>query len=146
MAISGAAASPNMGYHSSPVLTFILTLFNARLGWWLGNPGKAGGSTYRQESPFWALRPLFAEALGQTDEDHPYVYASDGGHFENLGLYEMVRRRCRFIVVVDAGADPKCEYEDLSGAIRKIRSDMGISIDVPDAKERLIYPRSSDAA
>jgi hypothetical protein len=134
MAISGAAASPNMGYHSSPVLTFILTLFNARLGWWLGNPGKAGGSTYRQESPFWALRPLFAEALGQTDSDHPYVYASDGGHFENLGMYEVVRRRCGFVVVVDAGADAHCGFEDLSNAIRKIRSDFGISID-------LHYPR-----
>jgi hypothetical protein len=58
----------------------------------------------------------------------------------------MVRRRCRLILVVDAGADPTCGYEDLSGAIRKIRSDMGISIDVPPAPERLIYARSSDSA
>ena len=145
MAISGAAASPNMGYHSSPVLTFILTLFNARLGWWLGNPGKAGGKTYRQESPFWALQPLFAEALGQTDSDHPYVYASDGGHFENLGIYEVVRRRCAFIVVVDAGADPNCGFEDLSNAIRKIRSDFGISINLRYPREVLArHPELKD--
>src|SRR5215467_4633059 len=141
MAISGAAASPNMGYHSSPVLTFILTLFNARLGWWLGNPGKAGDSTYRNESPRWALRPLFAEALGQTDSDHPYVYASDGGHFDNLGIYEVVRRRCGLVVVVDAGADPHCGFEDLSSAIRKIRSDFGISIDLHFP--RAVYARQS---
>ena len=130
MAISGAAASPNMGYHSSPVLTFLMTLFNARLGWWLGNPGSNGEKTYMLESPRWALHPLFSEAFGQTGRTHPYVYVSDGGHFENLGLYEMVRRRCRFIVVVDASADPKCEYEGLSAAIRKVRSDMGISIEL----------------
>ena len=128
MAISGAAASPNMGYHSSPIVTFLMTLFNARLGWWLGNPGQTGQDSFRRESPKWALQPLFAEAFGWTDEHHPYVYVSDGGHFDNLGLYEMVRRRCQTIVVVDAGADPTCGFEDLSAAIRKIRSDMGIPI------------------
>jgi hypothetical protein len=143
MAISGAAASPNMGYHSSPVLSFLLTLFNARLGWWLGTPGKYGQETYKLESPAFALQPLLAEAFGRTDRTHPYVYASDGGHFENLGLYEMVRRRCRFILVVDAGADPACSYEDLSGAIRKVRSDMGISIEVPDEAQRGIFSRSN---
>jgi hypothetical protein len=144
MAISGAAASPNMGYHSSPVLTFLMTLFNARLGWWLGNPGAYGERSYYRESPKWALQPLIAEAFGITDERHPYVYVSDGGHFENLGLYEMVRRRCRFILVVDAGADPDIGYQDLSAAIRKIRSDLGISIDVPPKSERLIYARPAD--
>ena len=44
--ISGAAASPNMGYHSSPFVTFILTLLNVRLGAWLGNPGQAGDHTF----------------------------------------------------------------------------------------------------
>src|SRR5208282_2971030 len=38
MAISGAAASPNMGSHSSPALSFLMTVFNVRLGWWLSNP------------------------------------------------------------------------------------------------------------
>ena len=130
MAISGAAASPNMGYHSSPILTFLMTLFNARLGWWLGNPGRAGDRTYMRESPKYALQALLAEAFGRTDSRHPYIYASDGGHFENLALYEMVRRRCRFVVVVDGGQDPQCEFEDLSNAIRKIRSDLGVWIDL----------------
>lgn len=142
MAISGAAASPNMGYHSSPMLTFLMTLFNARLGWWLGNPGPAGNETCSLESPTSSLWPLFAEAFGQTDEAHPYVYLSDGGHFENLGLYEMVRRRCRFILVVDAGADPSCEFEDLSAAVRKVRSDLGIPIDVPETSKRFIFSRT----
>ena len=106
LAISGAAASPNMGYHSSSAVTFLLALFNIRLGWWLGNPGPAGMTTYHQASPTLSIRPLLAEAFGLTDACHPYVYLSDGGHFENLGLYEMVRRRCHCILVVDAGCDP----------------------------------------
>ena len=51
MGISGAAASPNMGYHSSPVLTFLLTLFNARLGCWLGNTNEHGKATYGRSGP-----------------------------------------------------------------------------------------------
>ena len=51
MAISGAAVSPNMGYHSSPSITLLLALFNVRLGWWLGNPGQEGEKSYRTEGP-----------------------------------------------------------------------------------------------
>jgi hypothetical protein len=67
------------------------------------NPGKNGCETYQTEGPKWAAKPLFYEAFGQTTDESRYVYLSHGGHFENLGLYEMVRRRCRFIVVIDAG-------------------------------------------
>ncbi len=129
LAISGAAASPNMGYHSSPVITFILALFNVRLGWWLGNPGPAGDKTYDKSGPTFAPKALLAEAFGLTDDEHPYVYLSDGGHFENLGLYEMVLRRCRYIVVSDGGGDPEFNFEDLGNALSKIRVDLGISIE-----------------
>ena len=130
LAISGAAASPNMGYHSSSAVTFLLALFNIRLGWWLGNPGSAGADTYRKASPNVSVGPLLAEAFGLTDSCHPYVYLSDGGHFENLGLYEMVLRRCHCILVVDAGCDPHLTFEDLGNAIRKIRIDLGIDIEL----------------
>jgi hypothetical protein len=130
LAISGAAASPNMGYHSSPAVTFLLTLFNVRLGWWLGNPGKAGDQTYTRSCPEFAVGPLLAEAFGLTDANSRYVYLSDGGHFENLGLYEMVLRRCRCILVSDAGCDEKIEFQDLGNAIRKIRIDLGIDITI----------------
>lgn len=129
--ISGAAASPNMGYHSSPIISFLLALFNVRLGTWLGNPGHAGRKVYELSSPRSSARPLLDEALGRTDDRNEYVYLSDGGHFDNLGLYEMVLRRCRLIVVSDAGCDPKCAFEDLGNAIRKIRVDLGIPIEFP---------------
>ena len=139
VAISGAAASPNMGYNSSPALSFLLTLFNVRLGWWLGNPGSAGDDTYSLRNPKVSLRPLIDELTGSTDETHPYVYLSDGGHFENLALYEMVLRRCHLIVLSDAGADFSFGFDDLGNAVRKIRIDLGISITF-EAMD--IFPRS----
>ena len=130
VAISGAAASPNQGYHSSPLVALLMTLFNVRLGWWLGNPGAMGHDTFRDPAPHSPVRHLVKEGLGLTDSSSPYVYLSDGGHFENLGLYEMVLRRCRLIVVSDAGCDPECALEDLGGAIRKIRVDLGVKIEM----------------
>jgi hypothetical protein len=137
MAISGAAASPSMGYHSSPALAFLLALFNVRLGWWLGNPECE--RTYRTESPKLGAWWLAQEMLGLTTDDKPYIYLSDGGHFENLGLYEMVRRRCRHVVLSDAGCDPNFEFEDLGNAVRKIRIDLGIEIEF--AQLRLLKKR-----
>jgi hypothetical protein len=128
MAISGAAASPNMGYHSSPSITLLLAFFNVRLGWWLGNPGGEGEATYQTDGPSFAAKPLFDETFGLTTDENPWVYLSDGGHFENLGLYEMVRRRCRFILAVDAGCDPDFEFTDLGNALRKIYIDLGIRV------------------
>jgi hypothetical protein len=128
LAISGAAASPNMGYHSSPPLAFLMTLFNVRLGWWLGNPAIENEKIYRGEGPRLAIAALLNEMLGQTTDEGNYVYLSDGGHFENLGLYEMVRRRCRFIVVSDAGCDKDFQFEDLGNAVRKIWIDLGVRI------------------
>jgi hypothetical protein len=132
VAISGAAASPNMGYHSSPVIGFIMTLFNARLGSWLGNPGTAGAKTWRKAGPMSAFGSVVKEAFGLTNNSSAYVYLSDGGHFENLGLYEMVRRRCRYIVVSDGGCDPTFTYGDLGNALRKIRIDLKIPIEFDD--------------
>lgn len=129
--ISGAAASPNMGYHSSPLLTMIMTLFNARLGAWLPNPGPAGRGYWTKEAPDYTFTPFVDEAFGLTTDTNAWVYLSDGGHFENLGLYEMVLRRCHNIIVVDGGADPDYSYEDLGNAVRKIRIDLGIPIEFP---------------
>jgi hypothetical protein len=118
-----------MGYHSSPLVTFILTLLNVRLGAWLGSPGKAGDATFHLGYPNFSVGPIIAEAFGLTNDTSPYVYLSDGGHFENLGLYEMVLRRCHYIVVSDAGEDPECSFADLGEAVRKIRIDFGIPIE-----------------
>ncbi len=127
--VSGAAVSPNMGYYtSSPLLSFILTLFNVRLGWWLGNPGPAGEKTFHRASPRLSVAPIIQEAFGLTDDTNKYVYLSDGGHFENLAVYEMVLRRCHLIVVCDGAQDENYEFEDLGNAVRKIGIDLGVPI------------------
>lgn len=133
VAISGAAASPNMGFMmTSPVVRFIMTLFNVRMGFWLGNPGVAGRRSFGHDSPNQSVRPIFEEALGMTDDKNPYVYLSDGGHFDNFGLYEMILRRCRFIVISDASTDPDYCFESLAYAIRQIRVDFGVPIEMKE--------------
>ena len=129
--ISGAAASPQAGYNSSPAVTFLMALFNARLGWWLGNPGAYGDGTFELACPRIGVLPLLKEMFGLTTTTNDFVFLSDGGHFENLGLYEMVLRRCRFILVSDGGCDATASFEDLGNALRKIRIDLGVSIDFP---------------
>ena len=127
MTISGAAVSPNMGYHSSPATAFLMTLFNVRLGAWLPNP--AVGRSWAQAKPSNALRPLFNEMLGRANDRRNDVYLSDGGHFDNLGLYEMLRRRCCRIVAFDAGCDPDYHYVDLGRALRMASIDLHVTVE-----------------
>jgi hypothetical protein len=119
-----------MGYYTtSPVMSLLLTLFNVRLGWWLGNPGAHGSRTYQDPAPRSSVMPVVSEAFGMTDDRNPYVYLTDGGHFENLALYEMVLRRCHAIVCSDGAQDEHYHFGDLGNAVRKIRIDLGIPIE-----------------
>jgi hypothetical protein len=129
LAVSGAAASSAMGKFSSKPRAFLLTLANARLGLWFGNPRNA--TTWKNGEPPLGVGPLVRELLGLTTDKNPYVYLSDGGHYENLGLWEMVARRCRFIVVSDAGCDPDYTMSDLANAVRRIRLDLGVPVEFP---------------
>jgi hypothetical protein len=124
MAASGAAASPNMGYHTKASVAALLAIFNVRLGWWTGNPRNP--NTWDQYAP--GIWYLFAELMGKATDSDRYTYLSDGGHFENLGLYELVRRRVRFIICSDADADHAFSFEDLGNAIEKCRCDFGVEI------------------
>ena len=150
MAISGAAASANMGASTIKPLTFSLALLNIRLGYWLPNPRRLAKAdapapvTVAEPGPKGSPQPTpprrtallwpvsFAmEALGRLDEWSSLVYLTDGGHFDNLGLYELLRRRCRVIVVADAEADPQMNFESLVRLQRYARIDLGVRIDLP---------------
>jgi hypothetical protein len=113
-------------------MTLLMTLFNVRLGWWLPNPGKPGNRVHRKSSPGNSLGALLSEAVGNTNDEYKWVYLSDGGHFENLGLYDVVMRRVGTIIVIDASADPHYEMGDLGNAFRKIYVDFGIPILIRD--------------
>lgn len=129
MAISGAAASPNMGFYSSPALAFLMTLFDVRLGWWLANP-KGTSKRWSLGSPNSGFYWLISELLGATNDDSQYLYLSDGGHFENLGIYELVRRRCKLIVASDASCDSTYACSDLHNAMERCRTDFGVEIEM----------------
>lgn len=137
IAISGAAASPNMGYHSSPALTFLMTVFNVRLGHWSPNP--ADDRTWQKHDPRFGGNYLLRELFGQTELDSPFVYLSDGGHFENLGIYELVRRRCACIVAIDAAQDADRQFNDLGNAIRKCYADFGVTIEIDTSGMKSAY-------
>ncbi len=128
MAISGAAASPNMGYHTSPATAFYMALFDVRLGWWMGNPRYP--KKWRSTGPALGLGYLLSEVLAQSDQQKGYVYLSDGGHFENLGVYELIKRRCRLIVAGDADCDGQYGFGDVLSLIEKARTDFGARIEI----------------
>src|SRR5262249_24706894 len=127
MAISGAAASPNMGFYSSAPVGFLMTVFNVRLGQWLRNPRHT--EICQRSTPLFSLRWLVNELLGFTDDQAKFVYLSYGGHFDNLGIFELVKRRCGLIIVCDAEADPDYRFAGLGNAVRKCRIDIGVDIE-----------------
>ncbi|PRY09835.1 patatin-like phospholipase [Pontibacter ummariensis] len=127
MAISGAAANPNQGHHSSAATAFLLTAFNVRLGWWMGNPRR---STWKRPDPRLGLAYVVYEMAGKSNSKDNYICLSDGGHFDNMGLYELVRRRCRLIVLGDGEQDSLFTCEGLSNAIRRCRIDFGVEIQI----------------
>ncbi len=130
MAISGAAVDCNTLYTRSRPLTFLMSLFNIRLGYWLPNP-RYGQQKIRPLWWWYMFREMFGKGLNEKCRN---VHLSDGGHFENLGLYELARRKCRTIVVADAGADPKYLFSDLARAIERLRVDFGARVDISTAQ------------
>ena len=129
MAISGASANPNtgvggVGLTRNPLVSILMALMNLRLGYWAINPRRH--DTWRKRANHFSpggyeIQRLFD--FGGFTEARSFVQLSDGGHFENLGLYELIRRRMRLIVVCDGGADPDAMFGDLRNAIRRVEAD-----------------------
>ena len=161
MGISAAAASPNMGKGTSWALVAIMTLFNIRLGYWVPHPwrlkmwergelARTGAKTVTQTlgSRFrWRIPPrsFLKEMYGKLDETSDWVNLSDGGHLENLAVYELLRRRCRFIIAGDAEADPQLHFGSLADLKRYAWIDLGIKIDIDVDDVRLHEDYVSDS-
>lgn len=126
MAISGAAAAPQMGLGTKRRMSFWLALLNVRLGYWVRNPAKKSG--LYGASP--GLSFLLKEMTGSMDEHSPWLYLSDGGHIENLGVYELLRRRCQFILAVDGEQDERMTFAGLTTLQRLAAIDLGVKIDI----------------
>lgn len=144
MAVSGAALSPLMGRFTYPPLRFLMALTNVRLGVWIKNPkhhSQCKCSTTPSRNPFrrlaHAIRDgwyepgalyVLREALGGTSSKHRFIYLTDGGHWENLGLVELLRRRCTHVLCFDASADSTGNGLDIGRAIAIARSDLGAEV------------------
>lgn len=129
-----------------------MTLFNVRLGAWLPNPAmrrtiaKERWALLKASGPRNEVPTLLQELIGRSDTDGDFLYLSDGGHFDNLGVYEMLRRRCRLIVAVDAGQDKDYAYEDLARLKQNIQIDLGVTITFTKpitVKERVLAPQGA---
>jgi hypothetical protein len=137
LTISGAAIDPDTYATNARPIAFLMGLLNVRLGFWAKNP--RCGDRRDPLLPWWWIF-LYREMFGiGLDARRRHVHLSDGGGFENLGIYELARRRVRTIVVCDAGADPELTLSDLGRAIERIRVDFGAHISIaadPIWKER----------
>jgi hypothetical protein len=135
VAMSGAAVSPSMGKLTYRPLTFLLALANIRLGVWVLNPRHISnrlldGSGRVRHRP----RPqyLWKELFGRNRLDDKFLYVTDGGHYENLGLVELLRRGCRTIYCFDAGGGKSAQA--LGDAIALARAELNVDIDMgPEA-------------
>lgn len=128
LSASAAAFNPNMGFWTTrfgKASTLLMAVLNLRLGLWLFVGNKPGKLVQRTQLH---LKEMFGLVKIPTRDG--YVHLTDGGHFENLGLYQLVRRHCRYIIVSDCTADPKFEFVDLGNAIRRIRADFGVEVKI----------------
>ncbi len=129
---SAAAFNSHMGRVSmdlGPAVAFVMSALNLRLGLWVSNPLRLGKlPKYFVGWPF--FHELFGHSRAESIAPSRYLHLSDGNHFENLGLYELVRRHCRYIIVSDCGADAEVAFDDLANTLRRIREDFGVEIDL----------------
>lgn len=128
VAASGAAFTSAMGRQSLGTTNALLAALNVRLGAWMPNPRyvRPGARPLKRTRITYLLKEVF----GVYDPDDPYVYVTDGGHWENLGLVELIRRRTRWIFCVDASGDPADSFATLEEAIAMARVECGAEIDL----------------
>jgi Patatin-like phospholipase len=133
MAISGAAANPRgaaggRGLMRSSSIALAMSLLNVRLGYWIPNPLHGQPSILpTRPNHFWP-GGLYAVTRGGYVETAKWLELADGGHFENLAIYELVRRRCGLIIVCDGGQDNASSYADLVTAVQRVSQDFGATV------------------
>lgn len=148
LALSGAAISTGLGSRTSRGLSVLCGLMNLRLGrWWdsgvrprwRSNASGRTGVFNRLRQFATLLFPVQAYLLDELLARFPGVarkhwYLTDGGHFENTGAYELIRRQVPFIVLIDAGEDADYQFSDLANLVRKARIDFNAEVEFPSAQ------------
>jgi hypothetical protein len=132
LACSAASVNPVMGSHSSTLLTLLGILFNLRLGVWMWNPRRP-----RWRYPtFWPIFTVF-ELLKMTDTRRDLLSVSDGGFIENLGVFELLRRRCKVILAIDNTYDPNYQFGHLRNLIVRAQQELGLELKNDQAFDQL---------
>lgn len=152
MSISGAAANPHagvsgMGSSTTPLVAFLMTFFGLRLGFWVFNPGHWLSWLCKTLRPNYLLPGLNGLLNRGHNEKSMFIELSDGGHFDNTGVYELVRRRVTTIILADGSADPNTAFDDFGNMLERVRVDFGVSIRFRDERFDLsgIIPGSQAA-
>jgi len=120
-------------------------MMNIRLGAWVPNPNRlaefaARTSWFHRLRTRPRVRYLIYEMLGKNDPESMFLYVTDGGHYENLGLIELVRRHCKYIWCVDASGERQDTFSTIAGAVALAFSELGIRIDIDPAAEMAPVP------
>ncbi len=139
VAMSGAAIAPSMGKMTRAPYRFLLALTNVRLGVWLPNPANMpagcssddGGGGRLPANPR-QVRLLY-EVTGRHRVRSKFLYVTDGGHIENLGLLELLRRRCTTIVCLDAAGGSTTRFSTLGEAIALAASELNVTVEIDPA-------------
>lgn len=152
MAISGAAAAPGLGARTQRGLAALLTLAGVRLGYWLsrddrGGPTGTGRASIRRRLAGMAAKSAalgheLSASFSAGPEDDWFV--TDGGHFENTGVYPLLLERASVIVLADCGADPGYSFEDIENLVRKARIDMNITITFRQPRDPGLFSPATD--
>lgn len=142
-AISGAAVNVAMAEKSISSFRLLFSLLNIRLGYWAKNPwfliaiSKSSGIKkylwwYPKSFIKWSMARwvIAKEWINDYGLHHMHINLSDGGHFDNLGAYELLKRKCKYIIISDAEADPQMSFQALAYLIRVARIDLGVQIDI----------------
>lgn len=171
IAISAAAVGSGMGFSTFFAQSFITTLLNLRLGYWVENPwfyrnscdsqwldswflyqwrklrgwsdspiaeGEEAQGKYKiyynpkRRYTFWPYY-LFLELMGMPTANQRLINVSDGGHTgDNLGLFPLLKRRCKQIVVCDFEEDKEFGFESFNHVVRMahIEENIEIAIDL----------------
>ena len=147
LTISAAAVNPGMGIYSNKLLSILMTLFNVRLGFWVNNPYFKQPAWLPDRSKYivWWPSYFFKELFSKIGTKNRKLNISDGGHIENLAVYELLRRKCRLILAVDAGADPQSTFADLENLSIRARNELGIDISFRPGQDPVdvIRPKAS---
>src|SRR5690606_6142213 len=131
VAISGAATNPHagvsgIGLTTSPISSFLMTVLGLRLGYWAANP-RYHKFKFVIRANYYLTGIFNLLNFGHTEKTS-FIELSDGGHFDNTGLYELIRRRLPVIILSDGTADGESKFDDLGNAIERARVDFGVDI------------------